>query len=108
MPVLKGKLSRAFALLELLTWRLEDDETTYYVDCYQNCREQGFTVTNLEVLDERKSVTFSENRNSDSIVVYKDNCEFQGISEESYNTAKYFPYNEHDKAVDYMVEYLRS
>lgn len=108
MPVVKGKLSRAFALLELLTWGLEGDEETYYVECYQNCREQGFTVSNLGIGSKRKAVTFSENRNSDAIVVYKDNFAFSSISEESYKTAKYFSYNEHDRAVDYMVEYLRS
>lgn len=55
---------------------------------YQNCREEGYT---LKVDGFENTVTFSENRNSDHIVVYVNFFTKEGgMREESYKAAKYF------------------
>lgn len=76
------------------------------VDCYQNGREQGYQLvlfkTNSFTLT---SITFSENRNSDKIVVYVGEREKKGISEDAYNKRRFF--ETQDEAIGYIIEMLR-
>jgi hypothetical protein len=81
------------------------------VSCYQNGRENGFSVKfypNAESLSSNRSVTFSENRNSDQIVVYLDDNSNQGLSDKGYESRKFFPWNGFEKAADYCVKHLTS
>ncbi len=83
----------------------------FYVECYQNCREQGFTIVARTIKGEYKKrrVTFSEGRTSEKIVVYLGNEAFRGITEKSYKTKRGFgdlDGPDYQRAVDYCVNYL--
>lgn len=109
MNILYGKMLLASGLRDLILWKLshEDDEEKYVlVDCYQNGRELGYTITVAgNVIS--KSVTISECRNSDSIMVYKDNVAMQGLSEPSYQEANCFGADDFSKVVEFCVKYLK-
>ena len=80
------------------------------VEAYSNCREQGFSIVKYQNPSCLR-VSFSENRNSDDIVVYagKD-CEFQirgNIpNEEIYKQAKYFRYDKITEAAQFIANYF--
>jgi hypothetical protein len=76
-----------------------------YWECYQNGREQGFTI---KVVGDNfyRMVTISEQRNSDEIAVYPDNTAMQGLDETSYKTARYFLANDFSGVVEICVKYL--
>lgn len=68
------------------------DQITVIIESYQNGREQGIAivVTDFNKLDSLW-IAFSENRNSDDIVVYFDkNNPMQSVSDKAYKAAKYF------------------
>jgi len=86
-----------------------------WVEAYDNCREQGFTIQDSDL-----HICFSEYRNSDSIVVYScvfgDTLKIDGNGRaESYpfptniptdgmwRSAKMFPYGAYNTAADYIV-----
>jgi DNA-binding beta-propeller fold protein YncE len=76
-----------------------NEENTLYVECYQNGREQGYMIT----LPNCKAIYFSENRNSDSVVVYYGQNSCQGIDEDTYASAKYFDSDKDYEAADYII-----
>jgi len=80
---------------------------------YQNCREQGYSLFLTYRLPggdyKRKFVCFSENRNSDEIVVYTNDIDpDQGINERMYKNAKFFPWNQERNAAQYIFDELTS
>lgn len=70
------------------------------IEHYQNGREHGFTVINYP-----NYVTFSQNRNSNDIVVYIGNTANQGLSD-NITDRKYFDYNQPYQAAEYCLEQL--
>lgn len=91
--------------------------TEFSVDAYKNGRENGyfihayFRTIDGESLDGRFQCAFSENRNSDSIVVYvaqgKDAEHYADeISDAMYEDRKMFGYAEYDKAATYILKEL--
>lgn len=81
------------------------------VEAYSNGREQGYCIWYHPSLPFLK-VSFSENRNSDEIVVYKGkDIEFslQGNlpSEEIYQNRKYFRYNEINATAKYIIDFFK-
>lgn len=77
---------------------------------YQNGREHGWALHNYRT---GNKVAFSENRNSDDIVVYLGKCvdfAFAGNvpSDKVYHKgAYYFSYDAHYKAAERIVKYLK-
>ena len=96
-------------------YRSKKDWGWVTVKTYSNCREQGFNLRTYFygrwVTFGERSVSFSENPNSDNIVVY-----FGKSDEFAYNTnipddavwqnAKYFKYNEQLQAARFIYKYL--
>ena len=86
------------------------------LDHYQNGREQGFIITNFPSDYSAKSlpkwVAFSENRDSDHIVVYTSRSNtwtcppMQGMTDEAWKNRILFQYDETEKAAKYCVEFL--
>lgn len=97
-----------------LDGRYDTDSLRIHMDCFENCREQGFMlhISNFLSNEEYKqiSVAFSENRNSDDIVVYYSNKYESGgnYSDEFWNNRKFFRYNEHYQASEYIVELTKT
>lgn len=116
MKLTTYKINLAYAILMLLQNQLEnieDEKKSGYVDVFENCREQGFRIHVSSYQPEYKHMTFafSENRNSDSIVVYYSN-KLEGFqneySEEFWDSRKYFKYNEQYQAAEYIKELIES
>lgn len=85
----------------------EKDDSIVCVESYVNCREQGFALASC---DDRK-VAFSEFRRSDDIVVYfgkREDFAFNTNipSEEVYESAKFFRFDQHEKAARFILKYL--
>jgi len=79
-----------------------------YLEHYQNCREQGFIIVNFKK-GNTPWVGFSENRNSDDIVVYpsvKSYIPTQGMTDDAWKNAKYFQYDEVNKAAKFCIKHL--
>jgi hypothetical protein len=100
---------QAQMLLKELNKRASKNVTkTYWVEPYQNGREHGYCLAGGE-----KRVTFSENRNSDSIVVYvggKYDFGMQGNtpSEVVYQNRKFFDFEDYKAAADYILPILEA
>ena len=104
-----NKISYAQTILKMIL----DDERANYVDAgvemFENCREQGYRICLYGHLDNGsvKTIAFSQNRNSDSIVVYHSTSHEEypfGYSDEFWNSSKYFSYDDFKGAVDYIFE----
>lgn len=118
MKITPTKIMLANGLKDILLYRIHGVKNSNYeneeltVSAYENGRENGLTITCIYTVKGEKSrtiksVTFSENRNSDNIVVYLDNySSMNGLSEESYNTAKYFKFNDYDGVISYCINHL--
>lgn len=97
-------------LAEVKRWAaLSKDDAIVETEVYANCREQGFALASCDA----RKVAFSEFRRSDQIVVYfgerKDFAYNTNIpSEEVYENAKFFKYNDFEKAAKFIVKYLES
>jgi hypothetical protein len=79
--------------------------------CYQNGREQGYSIQAYHKGKGSYWVMFSEFRRSDDIVVYfgspeTESMPMQSISEKAYNNAKFFKYNNVSDAADWCIEKL--
>lgn len=97
----------AEAVLANVEW-LMSEEDEYILEHYQNGRERGFTLRNSK---KELQVAFSENRNSDSIVLYLGkfaDFEMAGNvpSDEVYSKKEFFSYNESAQAAKRVIEYL--
>ena len=110
MKIEMSKMLLASGIRDIILYELSnidslDKNACVFYNCFQNGREQGFTI-NVYNNQKIKSITISENRNSDHIVVYLDNFENQGLNEKSYNSAKYFQYGEYSEAINFCKNYL--
>lgn len=85
--------------------REKNIKTDAWVEAYSNCREQGYCIRAL-VGVERLSISFSESRGSDQIVVYVGGGVFDPgniPTDEAYKNAKYFPCAGYEKAAAFIV-----
>jgi hypothetical protein len=73
------------------------NEHTIYIGTYQNGRERGLTLEGMY-----QTITISENRNSDDIVVYIGTPALSGISKDAWKRAKYF--RSEKEAADYIIK----
>jgi hypothetical protein len=111
MKIDTSKVNAARAVLKAINKRLLKVKTTenyLYLNHYQNCREQGFIIINRSN-GKTRWVAFSENRNSDDIVVYPSTGEvvpMQGVSNKSWESRVFFKLDEADKAAAFCVDYL--
>jgi len=76
----------------------------YYLEFYENGREHGYAITDFNI-----KIVFSENRNSDDVVVYyaeSNKFSMQGNipDEEVYKDKKFFQNIE--DAAKYIIKYL--
>lgn len=110
MRTLTTKLLLATGITNIIQYKLNrevpSDDYSCWTESYQNGREQGVSLTLCYA--KTASVTISESRNTDMIVVYKDNNTNQGLSEESYKTAKCFEPNDIDGVIEYCLNHLKS
>lgn len=95
----------ADAVLAILDGML-DSGTVYYTEPYQNGREHGWAIQGYNV-----KVAFSENRNSDSIVIYSgapNEFDMAGNvpHETVYSRRVYFDYNQHFEAAEHIAKLL--
>lgn len=99
---------------EILLIRILNDkrveEVDGYVEMFDNCREQGYRII-IYKCDEIgfKTVAFSENRNSDDIVVYSSNRYESGLSysEDFWKSAKFFKCKDYEGAKEYIIKLLK-
>lgn len=109
---------RVFELVSNSIMRINEEKDTHiegYLSTFNNCREQGFYLTAYDKNDYNKGDIFAwvaDCRNSDAIMVVisaePDRPTLNGMfSEEAYNNAKYFEYDEEHKAADYILEKIR-
>lgn len=105
----------AKAVLELVLWQLGPDKLiSLSIEPYHNGRERGICIVKYgNASMEDVAVVFSENRNSDHIVVYTGRAykdfDINYIPMESiYRAASYFEPLEIWKAVDHIVRSLYS
>lgn len=81
-----------------------------HFECFDNCREQGFVLKLGDGYDFRRTfnIAFSENRNSDDIVVYcYVNTRFpQNLpaTDADWAGSKYFPHKKYDQAAQYIID----
>jgi len=68
---MKESLKRSLNVLGLvkLNGLSKEARSNILVECYENCREQGFSIMVMGLKNSTKLV-FAENRNSDSMVLY--------------------------------------
>lgn len=109
-------LAVAEAILNILdTMELPDDvQERAYVEVFDNCREQGYVISYfvsvLPSIKQNLYVAFTENRNSDSIVVYeyyKKRFPSNLPHEDSWGNKKYFDFDEHYQAAEHIAEILK-
>ena len=99
---------KAQIVLDILDEALanDDEKMDCYLQMYCNGREQGYTVFNW---DNNVMVSFSENRNSDQIVVYVGPCNpLDTLSLEQFKNAKYFECNAYPEAANWVYQCLRT
>jgi len=102
------KIVMAMKVLEMFVGETVLSED-YTVGAFSNCREQGFRITNW---DNNKSCAFSENRNSDDIVVYHgthndfDYMTNKPNNEHIWMNARCFRYDDFEGAVKFIREHL--
>ena len=107
MLIDRYKLAKADAVLAAISGiTLEDEEKRLHLGTYSNGREQGYHVHSL---DNQRAASFSENRNSDDIVVYLGLHQFfhDGHPDENvYNNRKYFDSDAYEEAAEWIINYI--
>jgi len=110
----RDKTARAdavLAVLEVLLKETSGPQPDLLLEMYANGREHGYSLVEWKV---QCKVSFSENRNSDQIVVYCGHSslgfELGGSipSEEVYHKAQYFDSNDYLKAARHILAYFQS
>lgn len=82
------------------------------INIYENCRERGYHINYYVEGSAARAVSFSENRNSDDIVVYVgsmiDFAPNTNIPNEEvyHNGRKYFKYQDFIGAANFIFNYL--
>jgi len=101
--------AQAYAVLAALYLHIDEDKLPKLnIESYVNGREHGFCITNW---DNKNRVAFSENRNSDDIVVYfgeYGNFCMQGNvpEDETYRNKRLFPFLAIEKAAEFIKDHL--
>lgn len=100
--------AKAYAVLSIIYDLIGDEISKFTVEPYLNGREEGFAISDKTY---HKKVAFSENRNSDSIVVYFGepfNFSLQGNvpDEKIYKKSQMFDYNQYLKAAEFIQNYF--
>jgi hypothetical protein len=103
MSISMEKMDVAFKVLNEVNRTINKKVSkNLWLEVYSNCREQGYCIKHKNGL----SISFSENRNSDDIVVYvgtKFDMQGNVPTEESYRKARYFRYDDVSGAVNYIM-----
>jgi len=104
------KAKKVLAEIRKVAKRSKNDEDLD-LRVYVNCREQGFSLQKSFDGLKGKKVAFSENRNSDDIVVYTgDKGEFEFNTnvpnERAWQDRNLFKYNDYLGAAKFIVKYL--
>lgn len=98
-------MEKAFLVLNQVYTK--DGSRKFVLNAFSNCREQGYSLISIET---SRQVCFSENRNSDNIIVYWGNSREFDISTnhpEKWENKKYFRYDAYDEAAEWIVDFLR-
>ena len=95
--------TRAEKILKMFTKKFKNDSENFSIRCYENCREQGYKISIYGIGG--LEMVFSEHRSSDYTVVYMQKS-FFGLSDEDWDSAKYFEHNKEVEVVDYIYETL--
>lgn len=90
----KAKLNRAALVLKLIRVPFAKNRSAY-VDTFNNCREQGYSLVVWDYgtgASINRWFTFSEYRNTDDIVVYsgEGHKPSTGVDDASYATKRFF------------------
>ena len=80
-----------------------DTEKRWFVEAYQNGREQGIIIWGGAGYP---AYFIAQQRNSDDIVIYKGKYSMQSISDDAYSHPNYFRYNAIDEAIDWLEKEL--
>lgn len=110
--MLTRKNAKAYAVLAIIASECSDEEwQNFCIEPYLNGRENGFAIHFWFGEPNRKFV-FSENRSSDSIVVYEGtrsdfNMLGNGLTEEIYRDSRFFGADEYYQAAKHILERLR-
>ena len=88
----------------------KENPQLWILEHYTNCREQGFALSRYDFRDSK--AVFSEDRNSDCIVVYTGtdfNFAFNtNIADEpTWAGRTYFDFNKHKDAARFIFDFLR-
>jgi len=88
MVKLTSSFARALSIATILQSeeRIMFDKHIWYIDAYQNGREQGITIWD----GSRICYYISEHRNSDEIVIYKGKYIMQSLSDDAYKHPNFF------------------
>ena len=87
--------------------RKENLDKQYYVECYQNGREQGYIIMNQENSNLFEKVIYiTKQRNTDKLVLYIGLYSNQGLSQNAYDNMIEFNDDEEYKAAQYIIENL--
>jgi hypothetical protein len=104
----KGNLQVAQTILSIIELKLDEaDIGKHYIECYANGREHGFCIQHYQ-----RCIAFSECRNSDQIVIYVGSPHDFSMagnipSDEVYRAAKFFDYDKHAEATDYIIGLMK-
>ncbi len=102
----KGILMAQLVLNQLqLIIERENIKKDYYVESYQNCREQGFAIMLEQNLFE-KTIYITKQRNTDKLALYIGSYTFQGLSNDAYQDKHEFEDGEEYKAAKFILENL--
>lgn len=116
--MITDKNLKATAVLAIVLDLSKNGTQTYFVEPYVNGREVGYSIRLRDTGGAANNLTrgwpqatFSENRNSDDIVVYlgtTTNFSMQGNvpDEETYRSATYYPFDGYLAAAKAIVEYF--
>lgn len=110
-------MEKAYLVLDrvMMKHKLDDKGLFLSLGAFANCREQGFSLSGVpDKGTDVWQVCFSENRNSDEIVVYYgkprdfDISTNTPITDEGWGQKKYFSHDQYDQAADFILEFLNT
>ena len=78
---------------------------TVYIECYQNGREQGYSLIYYTDTS-MQSISFSEYRSSEEIVVYHGLHSMRGLSDNAYRNRKFFGFGHTKEAAEYILSLM--
>ena len=116
MYITQVERKQADIILSILKQQIDDQrDVEFELKTYDNGREHGYvlqlySVNDYFVIDEKATswIAFSENRNSDSTVVYTDIGMYKGrLTDKSYETRKLFNYDDFLSCTDYIIELMK-